>query len=240
MPRRRTTALARRASSGAWGSRATGRDDSRKRSRTSTRRANPRPPEAIQINRGACWQSLGKPDAAERDLDDALQIANRIGDPGLLARAHRALLFLRIFVGPPDRARQHGEQAVSLAEQCDDKTVQWSAHYGLATLAGLTGDGAGTVRHLETAERLADELQSPVMRVHTDEVAMQYAFGAGNWEAGLAMAERSIAMARALNQRALLPRLLTWVTRFYTARGEFDIAKRCLDEAWELGVARAV
>jgi DNA-binding CsgD family transcriptional regulator/Tfp pilus assembly protein PilF len=193
----------------------------------------------ILINRGACWQSLGKPDAAERDLDEALAIARRLAEPGLLARAHRALLFLRIFVGPPDRARQHGEEAVVIAQQCGDKTVEWSAHYGLATLAGLTGDGTGTVRHLEVAERLADELQSPVMRVHTDEVAMQYAFGAGNWDAGLAMAERSIAMARALNQRALLPRLLVWVTRFYTARGEYDVARKCLDEAWELGVARA-
>jgi len=193
----------------------------------------------IRISRAACWQSLGKPGDAEADLDEALAIAKRLGDPALLARAHRALLFLRIFVGPPDRARQHGEQAVALAEQCGEKTVQWSAHYGLATLAGLTGDGAGTLRHLETAERLADELQSPVMRVHTDEVAMQYAFGAGNWEAGLALAERSVAMARALNQRALLPRLLVWVTRFYTARGEFDVARTCLDEAWELGVARA-
>jgi DNA-binding CsgD family transcriptional regulator len=77
------------------------------------------------------------------------------------------------------------------------------------------------------------------MRVHTDELAMQYAFAAGDWNAGVALAERSIAMARALNQRALLPRLLTWVTRFYTARGEFEVARKYLDEAWELGVARA-
>jgi DNA-binding CsgD family transcriptional regulator/tetratricopeptide (TPR) repeat protein len=191
----------------------------------------------IQISRGACWQSLGRPAEAEHDLADALATAERIADGALLGRAHRALLFLRVFVGPPATARAHGERAVELAEQSNDRTVEWSAHYGLATLAGLTGDGAGMVRHMERAERLAEELQSPVMRVHTD--AMQYAFAAGNWDAGLALAERAIAMARVLNQRALLPRLLTWVTPFYTARGEFDVARKYLDEAWDLGVARA-
>lgn len=193
----------------------------------------------IRISRGACWQSLGKPQDAERDLDAALATAERLADQGLRARAHRAMLFLRVFIGPPDAARAHGERAVALAEECGDKTVEWSAHYGLATLGGLTGDGAVMTRHVERAEQLAEALQSPVMRVHTDELAMQYAFAAGNWNAGVALAERSIAMARALNQRALLPRLLTWVTRFYTARGEFDVARTYLDEAWELGVARA-
>jgi DNA-binding CsgD family transcriptional regulator len=193
----------------------------------------------VQISRGTCYQSLGRPTDAVRDLDAALASAERLGDPALLARAHRALLFLRVFIGPPDRARAHGEQAVELSERGADKTVEWSAHYGLATLAGLTGDGEAMLRHLERSERLADELQSPVMRVHTDELAIQYAFACGNWDAGVALAERTIAMARLLNQRALLPRLLTWVTRFYTARGEFELAKRYLDEAWELGVARA-
>jgi len=193
----------------------------------------------IRISRGACWQSLGKPGDTERDLAAALVTAEQVGDPALLARAHRALLFLRVFIGPPDAARAHGERAVALAQDSGDASVEWSVHYGLATLGGLTGDGAMMIQHVERAEQLADSLQSPVMRVHTDEMAMQYAFGAGNWDAGVALAERAIAMARALNQRALLPRLLTWVTRFYTARGEFEIAKRYLDEAWELGVARA-
>src|SRR5205085_1157845 len=51
-------------------------------------------------------------------------------------------------------------------------------------------------------------------------------------------AERTIAVARALNQRMLLPRVLVWATHFYTARGEYERAKLYLDEAWELGVAR--
>lgn len=191
-----------------------------------------------QINRGTCWQSLGKVHDAERDLSAALETATRLGDHGLLARSHRALLFLHIFLGPPETARAHGERAVALAEESGDKNVAWSAHWGLATLAGLTGNGPAMPRLLERSEQLAEELQSPLLRVYTDEISIEYAFGSGNWDAGVALAERTIATARALNQKTLLPRLLVWASHFYTARGEYDRAKEYLDEAWELGVAR--
>jgi len=193
----------------------------------------------IQINRGTCWQSLGKAPEAERDLSAALEAAQRLEDPGLLSRSHRALLFLRIFTGPPESARSHGERALALAEETGDKTVAWSAHHGLATLAGLTGNRESVLHHLQRAEQLADELGSPLLRVHLDELTIQYAFASGDWDAGVALAERTIAMARALNQKTLLPRLLVWTTLFYTARGEYERAKQYLDEAWELGVARA-
>jgi DNA-binding NarL/FixJ family response regulator len=192
----------------------------------------------IQINRGTCWQSLGKAQDAERDLSAALETAQRLGDAGLLSRSHRALLFLHIFVGPPQSARAHGERALALAQETGDQTVTWSAHYGLATLAGLTGDGARMLHHMGLSEQLAEELGSPVLRVHIDELAMQYAFASGNWDAGIALSERTIATVRALNQRNLLPRILVWATHFYIARGELERAKQYLDEAWELVVAR--
>ena len=192
----------------------------------------------IQLNRGTCWQSLGKAKQAETDLSAALATAQRLGDSGLLARSHRALLFLHIFIGPPETAQAHGEKAVVLAEENGDKTVAWSAHHGLATLAGLSGNGKGVLRHVEKSEKLADELGSPLLRVHIDEISMQFAFASGEWDAGVALSERTIATARTLNQKTLLPRLLVWATHFYIARGEFERAKQYLDEAWELGVAR--
>jgi DNA-binding CsgD family transcriptional regulator len=193
----------------------------------------------IQLNRGTCWQSLGQPEAAKRDLSAALATAQQLGDHGLLARSHNALLFLHIFIGPPATAREHGERGIALAEEAGDKTVTWAAHYGMATLAGLTGDGAAMLRHMERSEQIADEIQSPLLRVHLDELAIQYAFASGDWDAGIALAERTIATARALNQKTLLPRVLVWTTAFYTARGEYERAKQYLDEAWELAVARS-
>ncbi|HEU4995449.1 MAG TPA: AAA family ATPase [Gemmatimonadaceae bacterium] len=192
----------------------------------------------IAINRGTCWQSLGKAHEAKRDLSEALETAARLGDSALLARTHRALLFLHTFLGPPETALAHGEKALSLGEEVGDNTVVWSAHYGLATLAGLTGDSPSLLHHVGRAEELAEELQSPLLRIYTDEISIEYAFGSGNWDAGVALAERTIATARALNQKILLPRVLVWATYFYTARGDYDRAKQYLDEAWALGVAR--
>ncbi|HMC54787.1 MAG TPA: AAA family ATPase [Gemmatimonadaceae bacterium] len=192
----------------------------------------------IQVNRGTCWQSLGRVHDAERDLSAARLAAERLGDRALLARAHRGLLFLYTFLGPPETARAHGEQAESIGEDIGDRSVVWSAHYGLATLAGLTGDSSALLHHVQRAEQLADELQSPLLRIYIDEISIEYAFGSGAWDAGIALAERTIAVARALNQKTLLPRVLVWATHFYTARGEYERAKQYLDEAWELGVAR--
>jgi len=192
----------------------------------------------VQLNRGTCWQSLGRVHDAERDLSAARLAAQQLGDQALLARAHRGLLFLHTFLGPPETARSHGERAMSLGDDIGDKTVVWSAHYGLATLAGLTGDAPALLRHVQRAEQLAEELQSPLLRIYTDEISIEYAFGSGDWDAGIALAERTIAIARALNQKTLLPRVLVWATHFYTARGEYERAKQYLDEAWELGVAR--
>ncbi len=193
----------------------------------------------LLVNRGACWQSLGKPADAERDLGEGLALAQQLRDDALLARAHRALLMLHVFVGPPEAARAHGEQSVAAAERASDVIVQWSAHLGLAMLAGLTGDGPTLKRHIDLAEPLCEDLQSPIFRAYQDEVMMQYHFASGDWDAGIAMSERTIATARALNQRTLLPRVLVAATHFYIARGEYEYSKRLLDEAWEVGVARA-
>lgn len=193
----------------------------------------------IQLSRGTIWQSIGKPLEAERDLGAALDTAERLADKALLGRTHRSLLFLKLFVGPPDEARAHGEQALALAEEIGDASLKWSAHYGLATLSGLTGNGEGAMRHVQHCETLADELQSPLLRSYSGEISMHVAFASGTWDEGVALAEQTIATARAANQRTLLPRLLVGAAQFYTARGEWERAKQYLDEAWEVGVARA-
>jgi DNA-binding CsgD family transcriptional regulator/biotin operon repressor len=193
----------------------------------------------LQLARGSCFQSLGRPDDAAREVHAALAIAERAGDQSLRARVHRALLFLHTFMGPPDVARHHGEQAVRLAEELGDRNVAWSAHWGLAMLSGLTGSNAEIARHLAAGEQLADALHSPLLSLWTDEVSIELLSGEGDFDGALALAERAITMARALSQRTLLPRLLVWAGVIYVSRGDFERAKPCLDEAWELTVARA-
>jgi DNA-binding CsgD family transcriptional regulator len=87
------------------------------------------------------------------------------------------------------------------------------------------------------AERIAEELRSPVLAAWTSEVSIEYASGIGDWQAGLALAERTIPIARALGANTLLPRLLVWTGLMHLGRGELAKAKALFDESWTLSGA---
>lgn len=191
----------------------------------------------LQIAKGMCLQALGRRNEAEAEVERALDIAQRLDDASLLARVHRALLLLYVWTGPADQAREHGLKAIELAERAGQRGVAWSAHWALSMLAGFTGDVPSMKRHLPEAQRLAEESRSPLLRVWTAEVAIEFASGTGDWDEGVALAERTVAMARALGQRTLLPRVLVWLGLLHFGRGEIDRGKACVDEAWELSGA---
>ena len=134
-------------------------------------------------------------------------MASTLRDEGLLARAHRALLLLYIWTGPAEKAREQGAKAIALAESSGQRNVAWSAHWALARLGGLTGKAADAKRHLADAHRIADELRSPLFRVWTAEIEIEYASGIGDWDHAVALAERTIEMARILEQ--LTPLLIS-------------------------------
>ena len=191
----------------------------------------------VQLARGVCLNSIGRQSDAQQVVHGALTIAERLEDTALLARVHRVLLLFHAWSGPADLAREHGHRAVALAREAGERGVEWSGHWGLALLAGLTGDSRGVSHHLAEAERLADELRSPLLRVWSAEIAIEYASGIGEWDEGIAVGERAISMARSLGQRTLLPRLLVWTGLVYLGRGEMERAKRYFDEAWTLSGA---
>jgi ATP/maltotriose-dependent transcriptional regulator MalT len=159
-----------------------------------------------------------------------------LGDEALLARVHRSLLLLYLWTGPAEKARENGRLAIALAESSGQRSVAWSAHWALAALGGLTGKSDEIRRHLAEAHRLADDLHSPLFRVWTSEIEIEYAAGIGEWDHAVSLAERTIAMARSLGQRTLLPRALVWAGLLYFGRGDVARGKACVDEAWELTV----
>ncbi|HEX6059037.1 MAG TPA: AAA family ATPase [Gemmatimonadaceae bacterium] len=191
----------------------------------------------LRLAKGNCLLALGQHAAAEHDVRDALAIAERLGDEALLARTHRALLLLHTWTGPADLAREHGERAVALAAASGQRFVGWSAHWALAMLEGLTSNAPAIARHIAESERLADELRSPLLRVWTAEVAVEYKAGIGEWDEAIALGEGSIATARALSQRTLLPRLLVWTGLIHLARNDTERAHAHLEEAWRLAGA---
>jgi DNA-binding CsgD family transcriptional regulator/tetratricopeptide (TPR) repeat protein len=191
----------------------------------------------VIIAKASCLQAIGRTADSRDEIERALELATTIGDDGLLARAHRALLLQYVWTGPAEKAREHGARAIVLAESSGQRSVAWSAHWALAMLGGLTGKSDEIRRHLIDAHRIADELRSPLFRVWTAEVEIEYAAGIGDWDQAVALAERTIDVARTLGQRTLLPRVLVWLSLLHFGRGDIARGKACVDEAWELSGA---
>ncbi len=191
----------------------------------------------IRLAKGDCLQALGLPEAAKREITIAVEIAERLGQVPLLARAHRMLLMVHLWSGPAHRAWTHARSAVALAERSGERNLAWSAHWSAAVLAALTAHTGALETHLKEATRLAAELNSPLLELRTLEIVIEYHAGTGEWDRAIMDGERAIAMARALDQTTLLARLLYWVSGVYLQRGDFAAAKRLIDEAWEVSGA---
>jgi DNA-binding CsgD family transcriptional regulator len=191
----------------------------------------------VRIARAGAYQELGRADDALHELNEAGTIADRLADAGMLARIHRAQMQLNMFIGRAREARAHGEDAIRYSGSSGERAVEWSAHWGIAVLSGLTGNAAELALHVREAERVADELGSPVLGAWTNEVLIEYASSIGDWQTGLALAERTIPVARAIGTRTLLPRLLVWTGLMHLGRGELDAARALFQESWTLSGA---
>jgi DNA-binding CsgD family transcriptional regulator len=176
-------------------------------------------------------------DDAERDLREALALAEAAGDTSLRARAERALLLFHTWSGAADRARAHGQSAIALAEATGDPALACSCHWAQAVLEGLAGRAPECTTHLAAAERLNERIGSPLVGLAIAEVQVECAFGNGDWDTALAIGERAIALGRSLGQHALLPRLLVWTALVYLGRNQIERASTHLGEAWALSGA---
>lgn len=191
----------------------------------------------IHLARAIALQDIGRVEEAKSGVEKALVVAEAKGDVVLLARVHRALLLLYAWTGPKAVARAHGVKALEYSEASGDKMLEWTAHWGMSVLSGLSSDADGVARHLAQAEKLSDEVQSPILRVWTAEIAVQYNSGIGEWDLGISQGERAIALARGFGQRALLPRLLVWTGLIYLWRGDLEKSRGYIEEAWALSRA---
>jgi len=191
----------------------------------------------LHLANATCLQELGRLDASKEQVQSALVAAEKAGSAEMLARAHRALLLLYAWTGPADLALEHRKKAIQFAEASGEKMLEWTAHWGMGLLAGLTGKAAEIKDHIRQCERLEEQLRSPLLPLWTAELSIQYASWVGEWDSGLALGERTIALARSLRQRTLLPRLLVWTGLIYLWRHDLERAKAYFDEAWQLSAA---
>jgi DNA-binding CsgD family transcriptional regulator/tetratricopeptide (TPR) repeat protein len=190
----------------------------------------------LRLAKGIVLQDLGRLQEAQAEVEQALASAAAGGleNDSLLSRAHRALLLLYAWTGPLELAHDHGMQAIAHAEAARQRMLEWTAHWGMALLAGVSGDAQAVVKHIAASDKLADQMHSPILPLWSAELSVQYLSGIGDWDTALETAERTIGLAKSLNQRTLLPRLYVWSGLIYLWRGSNDKAKEYFDLAWKL------
>jgi tetratricopeptide (TPR) repeat protein len=193
----------------------------------------------ISVAKGMCLHQLGQPEDAKASVEDALRLAEG-GEPGLLARVHRALMLLYVWTGPADTARLHGEEAIRLAGESADRTLEFSAHWSMGVLEGLSGNSEGLYHRIERMRAINREASSPVRDVWLAELEIEYEAAHGRWPDAISRGEQAASLARSLNQTILLPRLLVWTALIHLARGEIERAREYIEEAWTRSGADAV
>ncbi|NNM31658.1 MAG: tetratricopeptide repeat protein, partial [Gemmatimonadetes bacterium] len=198
---------------------------------------NPHAEARLHLAAGVALQELGRPGEASKRLDRALPLAEDAGDESTLARVHWALALLKTWTGEAAQARGHAAKAVEKAEQAGDRLALFRARWVLAALEGLMGN-TESMRELMVQARFdVEDLGSPALRLWVAELEVKYAWARGEWGRGISEGEAAISLARALNQRVLLSRLMVWTSIIYVGRGAFDRARALCEEAWELSGA---
>ena len=198
--------------------------------------ASPETIVRLRLANGIALQDLGNLKQAQNEVESALAsaAAGGVENDALLSRAHRALLLMYAWTGPLALAGEHGKQALAHAQAAGQRMLEWTAHWGMALLEGVSGDAPRVVEHIAESERLADAMQSPLLPLWSAEVLVQYKMVIGEWDAAISIGERTIAAAKSLNQRMLLPRLYVWTGLIYLYRGSTEKAKEYFDLGWKL------
>jgi DNA-binding CsgD family transcriptional regulator len=187
--------------------------------------------------KAACLQEVGQPQQALAAAHEALQAAAEVTDPATHARVHRTFLQLHLWLGNAERAHFHGARALELAELSNDRPLAFMANWAMGVLHAFGGDAAAVQHHLSACHAIADELRSPVLRVWAAELAVEFASARGEWDQALQIGENAIAVARALHQRTLLPRLLVWTALIHMGRTDLERGAAHVEEAWRLSGA---
>jgi class 3 adenylate cyclase/tetratricopeptide (TPR) repeat protein len=193
----------------------------------------------LLLAQGYCFHAVGRGEEAEAAVRSALALAEELARPELVGRVHGALMRMHIWTGRLDEVRGHAETALALARQCGDVHVEFWSEWAMGAMEGLIGHTDEMARRIESARELAQRIGSPLLRLEVAELEVELLYARGEWTDGLAIGEPAIELARSLDARTILPRLLVWVSLIHLGRGDLEAADQLTREAWDVSGAEA-
>jgi class 3 adenylate cyclase/tetratricopeptide (TPR) repeat protein len=193
----------------------------------------------ILLAQGYCFHAVGRGEDAESAVRSALALAEELARPELVGRVHGALMRMLIWTGRLPEVRGHAETALALARRCGDAHVEFWSEWAMGAMEGLIGHTDEMAQRIEKARHLAQRIGSPLLRLEIAELEVELAYARGEWAEGLTVGEPAIELARSLDARTILPRLLVWVSLMHMGRGNLDVADELTREAWHVSGAES-
>ena len=193
-----------------------------------------------QLAEAFCLENVGRSRRADEVIESSLMLAREFGDARVLGQVQRSRIQQYLWTGRIAEGREAARSALALCEETGDRGVEFWSRWALGALEGLVGNTAEMAAHVALARDIADEVGSPFFDLATRELSIELANARGEWDRGIQEGTRAIELARATQQRLILPRLLVWTARMHLGRGNFDVADALTREAWEVSDAGGV
>ncbi|MER6088861.1 AfsR/SARP family transcriptional regulator [Streptomyces bluensis] len=153
-----------------------------------------------------------------------LLAAERLGDPGARALAHRRVSAAHLRVGEDDTARDHLRRALTLFQDAGDLLNQGHTHQALAQAWQQTGDDRQALHHAERSLRIYRQLKDTVWEANASNTVGWFQARLGAYEQARARCQEALALCREVGYRE--GEAATLDSLGYTARrcGDLELA----------------
>ncbi len=183
--------------------------------------------------------TAGADDPTREAVQEAVEIAEAVGDPTILADAHYQLAIVLMFREDPAASIPHLQRALQLYSEPGDKGRAGLCHNCLGIVNLLLGEYRAAAEEFDAAATIFDEVGDPV-----NEASVRNNFGAlltrmGEWGRAEENLHEAVRLAQRLDAAARLLHPLQNLAELYQAKGDRESAadhwQRMLEQGAETG-----
>ena len=188
------------------------------------------------ITLGLIDQRQGRPQEAQKRMEEALQLAVRAGQRRLQIKAGSALASVKGDIGEAEEAVQDLRAAISIAEEIDDRVLRVDGHLRMGFLLYNVGDLANAEEQLVRCSSLAAELGSSRKEALATFLLALIRFLRGDLDEAERRAEQAHAWLERTGDTYIQIQNLVALAQYALARDDSLLAEERLREALPLAL----